>query len=190
MNNQSTMMTGDVASVEFTVSPALMSDASSLAQGILTRAMEYCAQKMGLEGPPTEAVRQVLPQREGPAIGYLRYSIAVCTAEQLGKLDEDARAAYLYEYEATPEDVVFAEADLLSPIHLIVRVARKSSALCSLVAALERTMAQVYAETIGPHTLQQLLDVQIVDDNEVEKQAGYAGLLRSVYHQPMLIWKR
>jgi hypothetical protein len=190
MNSQSSTIAGELAGVEFAPSPAPMSDASRLAQGILDRAIEICTQKMGLENQSVEIAREALQQCEGPAVGYLRYGIAVCTAEQLGSLDEDVQAVYLYEYEATPEDVVFAEASTISPIHLIVWVARKSSALRSLVAALERSVARAYAETIGPHTLRHLLDVQVVDDDEVEKQAGYAGLLRSVYHQPMLIWKR
>jgi hypothetical protein len=166
----------------------LLPDAASTADIVLNQAMEYCAQKMGL-GAAWLAVEQ-LREGDGTACSYCRYSTAKQMAEALGSLDENIRAVYVYEYDATPEDLCFGEAVSTSPIHLIVWVERKTSALGSLVEALDHALAKSYAALVGKSQLSHMVDVQTVDDADVENRTGYGALLSSFQNRPLKIWGR
>jgi hypothetical protein len=163
-------------------------DAASTADIVLNQAMEYCAQKMGLEAAWLAGDR--LKQGDGTACSYCRYSTAKQMAEALGSLDENVKAVYLYDYDATPEDLCFGEAVHASPIHLIVCVERKTSALESLVDALDHALVQSYAAMMGKSRLAHILDVQMVDDADVENRTGYGALLSSFYNPPLKVWER
>jgi hypothetical protein len=166
----------------------LLPDAASTADIVLNQAMEFCAQKMGL-GAAWLAVEQ-LKEGDGAACSYCRYSMAKQMAGALGSLDEKIRAVYVYEYDATPEDVCFGKAVRTSPIHLIVWVERKTSALESLAEALDHALAVSYAALVGKSQLSHILDVQMVDDADVENRTGYGALLSSFQNQPLKIWGR
>jgi hypothetical protein len=73
---------------------------------------------------------------------------------------------------------------------LIVWAKRKTSALDSLVEALNRALVQRYAELIGPSQLAHLLDVQIVNDADVKNRVGYGALLSSLRNRPIKVWER
>ncbi len=163
-------------------------DADSTAEITLAQALEFCAQKMGLTG--RQAVVESLQQGDGNACNYCHYSIAKQVAESLGALDENVKAVYVADYDATPEDLCFGAGTRTSPIHLIVWVKRKTNALESLVEALDRAMAKRYANVIGPRQLAHLLDVQTVDDDDVKNHVGYGALLSSLYNRPIQIWER
>jgi hypothetical protein len=153
-------------------------DVAGTAQVILTQAMEYCAQKMRLDN--LQVVIDRFRAGDGQVYGYCHYSIAKQVTESLGALDENIKAAYVYDYDATPEDVIFGEAGRVLPIHLLVWVERKTAALKAVVETLDRALAQRYAEMIGGHQSTYLLDVQIVDDADVEMRIGYGALLSSL----------
>ena len=177
-----------VADVETKTPPLRLPDAASTADIVLNQAMEYCARKMGLEAAWL-AVEQ-LKQGDGTACSYCRYSTAKQMAEAMGLLDENVRAVYVYDYDATPEDLCFGEAVHVSPIHLILWVERKTSALNSLVDALDHALAQSYAAMIDRSQLAHILDVQMVDDADVENRTGYGALLSSFYNRPLKVWER
>ena len=190
MSGKPSGLDSDVKGIQFAMPPLQMSDAASIAREIMAGAADFCARKVGLQDRSPDAIVEAARLRGNGACEYLRHGIAVHLAEQLGLLDDGIRAVYLYEYEATSEDVTIDGAAPRLPVHLIVWVSHKTGALHSLVAALERALAATYAEMIGPDTLRHLLDVQIVDDAEVERQTGYGGLLQSVHQPPMRIWSR
>ena len=75
-------------------------------------------------------------------------------------------------------------------IHLIVWAQRKTGALNSLVAALDRALVQSYADLIGMRQLTHLLDVQVIDDADVENRVGYGAMLSSIHHRPIQVWER
>jgi hypothetical protein len=77
-----------------------------------------------------------------------------------------------------------------SLIHLIAWAERKTSALDSLVEALDRALVQHYADLIGQHQLAHLLDVQVIDDADVKNRVGYGAMLSSLYQKPIQVWKR
>jgi len=165
-----------------------LADAASTAEIALAGALAFCAQKMRLAG--SQAAVYCLQQGNCNAHKYCHYSIAKHMAESLGAWDENVKAVYIVDYDATPEDLCFGEGTLTSPVHLIAWVERKTSALDSLVEALDRALVQRYADVIGTHQLAHLLDVQVVDDADVKNRLGHGALLSSLYNRPIQVWER
>jgi len=163
-------------------------DAVSTAEVALAQAMEYCAQKMGLASA-REAVERV-KEGNAAACGYCHYSVARQVAEALGALDQNIQAAYVFDYDATPQDLCFGETVQATPIHLLVWTGRKTGALNSLVEALDGALAQQLFHLLGRGPRAHVLDVQIVDNTDVENRTGYGALLSSLYHRPIKVWER
>jgi hypothetical protein len=163
-------------------------DVAGTAQVVLIQAMEYCAQKMRLDS--SQAVIDRLRAGDGKACEYCHYSVAKQVAESLDALDDNIKAAYIYDYDATPEDLCFGEAGRALPIHLLVWAQPKTAALNVLVDTWNRVLAQSYAEMLGGRQPAHVLDVQVVDDTAVEQRTGYGALLSSLHHRPIQVWKR
>jgi hypothetical protein len=163
-------------------------DIAGTAQVVLTQAVEYCAQKMRLDS--SQAVLDRLRASNGQACEYYHYSVAKQVAESLGALDDNIKATYIYDYDATPEDLCFGEAGRALLIHLLVWAERKTASLKVLAEMWDRALAQGYAEMIGGCQPAHLLDVQMVDDVEVENRLGHGALLFSLHHRPVQIWRR
>ena len=163
-------------------------DVSRTAGEILVQAKEYCAEKMQLDSPQTVLAR--LRSGEGKACEYCHYSVAKQAAAAMGTLDANIQAAYVYDYDATPEDLCFGAAGRGLPIHLLVWAERKTAALSALAETLGRALAHQYAVMIGVPQPAHLLDVQVVDDADVDKRLGHAALLSSLYHRPIEVWRR
>jgi hypothetical protein len=108
----------------------------------------------------------------------------------LGALDEDVKAAYVDEYDVTPEDAFFGEAARATVIYLIVWVQRKTGALKSLVPALDRALVQCYADQIGTPRLAHLLEVQVIDDADARNPVGYGAWLFSNHFPLTEVWRR
>jgi hypothetical protein len=171
------------------LAPSLhMPDASSTAAIILSQAMEYCAHKMGLKS--TQAAIDHVKQGDTMACSYCHYSAAQQVADALGMLDNNVQAAYLFEYDATPEDVCLGEAAGIIPLHLLVWVNRKTDALSALVESLDRAMAQSLAGMLGTSLDAYVLDVQVVDDSDVKNRTAYGALLSSLFQRPIKVWDR
>lgn len=168
--------------------PLRLPDATSTAEVVLAQAMEFCAQKMGL-GNAEDAIGR-LKQGDSAACRYCNYSVAKQVGGALGALDENVKAVYVCDYDATPEDLCFNEAPQASPVHMIVWTERKTSALNSLIAALDRALAQNYASLMGLDKVGYMLDVQLVDDADIQNRTGCGALLSSLYHRPIQIWER
>jgi hypothetical protein len=143
---------------------------------------------LGLPGP--QASLEQVRQGNRKALEYCHYRLAQQVAEALGALDDNVRSVSLYEFEATPEDRAFGDRAEALPIHLLVRVDRKTSALSSLVAALDRALVKDYAEMVGPRRLAHVLDVQVIDDSDVDSHRAIAVLLYSLHNRPIQLWAR
>jgi hypothetical protein len=165
-----------------------MPDATSSMKDALHRALAYCGELLKV-GSPEEALEQV---RKGDKVAkdYCHYRLAQEVAATLGALDENVQSVSLFEFEATADDLVFGERAGSLPIHLIVLAERKTSALTSLVSALDHALVKDYAETVGPRRLRHVLDVQVIDNADVENQRGAAALLFSLHNRPMRLWQR
>jgi hypothetical protein len=163
-------------------------DVAGTAQVVLTQAVEYCVQMMRLDS--SQAVTDLLMAGNGKACEYCYYSVAQRVAESLGILDENIKAAYIYDYDATPEDLCFGVAGRALPIHLLVWAERKTAALNVLAETWDRALAQGYAKVIGGRQPAHVLDLQVVDDTDVEERLGHGTLLFSLHHRPVQIWSR
>jgi hypothetical protein len=165
-----------------------VTEAASATEGLLDRALTYCAGKMHLDSPETALA--LLRKGNNMARWYAHHSLAEQVAAILGDLDDTVQSVYVFDFDATPEDLAFGEAAPPSPIHMIVRTRRKTEALYALIRALEGALIEEYASRVGPDRLQYMLDVQVIDDEDVEKRRGYAGLLRSLHNRPIQVWQR
>lgn len=157
-------------------------------KGALARALDYGARKLNLEN--SEACLETLRQGDPRAQEYCHYRLAQQVAESMGALDDNVRSVSLYSFEATPADLAFGERLENLPIHILVWVDRKTSALASLVSALDQALVKDYAEMVGPRRLGHVLDVQVIDDSDVDSRRGVAALLYSMYNRPIQIWAR
>lgn len=171
-----------------TAAPFRWPDATSTAELVLDEALTFCARKAGLKD--AQAVVERLRQGDSQVCHYCRYGLAKKLAESIGRLDDNIKAVYTLEYDATPEDRCFRNEACTSLIHLIVWVARKTDALTALVGALDRALVELYADLIDEAQLTHLLDVQVVDDADVEERVGYGALLSSIHNRPIRVWER
>ena len=188
MAEVSSMTQTEVVDVKFTVPPLQLSDAANMAEATLAKALEVCAQKMGFDSH--QAVVGHLRQGDSTTCSYYYYNLAKQAAEFLGALDENVKAVYICDYDATPEDLCFGEVTPAPLVHLVVWARRKTGALNSLVAALDRALVQSYADLIGMCQLMHVLDVQVIDDADVENRVGYGAMLSSIHQRPIQVWER
>ena len=156
---------------------------------MLSEAMQFCAQKIQVDN--LDAVADLLRRNDRAACEYCLYGIAKGVATFLGTMDEQVKAVYVLDYDATPEDLCFGTLNQGTPlVHLIVWTERKTAALSSLVAALDRALAQAYTDLVGGPHVEVLLDAQMIDDADIENRAGYGALLQAIHHRPIQIWER
>ncbi len=188
MTKISSRIQTEMESVTFTPSLPAVSDVVSMAETALTKALESLARKMGLKSP--QAVADRLRQHDHSVWSDFHYDLASQVAEQLGALDEDVKAAYVDEYDVTPEDSFFGEAARATVIYLIVWVQHKTDALKSLAAALDRALVQSYVDQIGSPRLAHLLEVQVIDDADARNPVGYGAWLSSDYFPLTEVWRR
>ena len=163
-------------------------DAAGAAQGLLDRALFYCAEKMHLHS--AETALDLLREGNYMARWYAHHSLAEQVAEVLAGMDDTVQSVFVCDIDATPEDLAFGEPAPTSPIHMIVRTQCKTQALYALIGAVQDALVEEYASRVGPGQLEYLLDVQVIDGEDVEKRRGYAGLLRSLHNRPIQVWHR
>lgn len=188
MSKVSTVQQTRVTSVGDVAAPFQFPDTASTAEVVLNEGLAFCARKMGLDDAG-EVVRR-LQQGDSSACQYCRYGLAKKVAECIGNLDDNIKSVYVLDYDATPHDLCFGQEKQRSPIHLIVWAERKTDALASLVAALDRALVKRYAALISAPDLARMLDVQVVDDQDVQDCIGYGALLSSTHNRPIRVWER
>jgi hypothetical protein len=167
--------------VEFT-----LPDAASAAATTIEAAFEYAAAKLHLED--VETVASMLRAGRADARGYFDYALARELAEHIGALDDEVQGVYLYDPEATTDDIVFAEFPV-TLVHLVIWARRKTGALASLLDGLDRAITAEFANRIG-NKQTSLLDFQVVDDAEVNSRTGFGAMLAWVHNRPLMVWKR
>ena len=171
-----------------TRTPFRWPDATSTAELVLEEGLTFCARKAGLRD--AQEVVDHLRQGDSSVCHYCRYGLAKKVAESIGRLDDNVKAVYTVDYDATPEDRCFGNKAATSLIHLIIWAERKTVALDALVRALDRALVQAFGEMIDAPELAHLLDVQVVDDADVEARVGYGALLSSIHNRPIRVWER
>jgi len=157
------------------------------AETAVNAALEFAAQKLG---KPVNTVVARLQEGDSAAASYWRYGLAKQMAECLANWDASVKAVYVVDYDATPEDLALGTATRPLMVHLIAWADRKTAALDSLVAALDRALVERVAQLMGMDRLAHMLDVQVVDDEDVEACRGYGAALTSLHNRPIRIWMR
>ncbi len=175
------IQTTDGRAIEFT-----LPDAASTAAGTIEAALEYTARKMHVED--VETVPSMLRAGRADARGYFEYALARELAEHIGALDSEVQGVYLYDPEATTDDIVFAEFPV-TLVHMVVWARRKTGALTSLLGGLDRAVTAEFANRVG-NKQTSLLDFQVVDDAEVNSRTGFGAMLAWVHNRPLMVWKR
>jgi len=170
------------SSIEFS-----LPDASTAAWNAIDGALEFCAANMKLK--ERDAALALLRCGGDEIRGYFEYGLARQLAEYLAALDTEVRAAYVYDTEATPEDLAFGQ---VAPtlVHVIILAQRKTSALNSLIVAVDRALTQRYADLMGKPGQAHLLDVQVVSEAEVNSRSGFGAMLTWLHHRPLMVWQR
>lgn len=174
------------------------------AENAMAWGLEFCAKKVGLDSP--EAAVYHLQQGDDVAHAYCCYGLAQQIAQSLGSWDENVKAVYTLDYDATPEGLHLVypldyQATPKGPyagewtqgaplLHLLVWTEHRTSTLDSLVADLDCALAQVYADATGTRGLTTLLDVQIIDEAYVEEQIDGGELCNWLYLRPTRLWRR
>jgi len=185
--HEATLSTRTRLDADFAPAAPQLADIGSTADMILKKAVYFCARKLGTDSP--ETAMECLHRHDSAAIGYLHYSMVSQLAEYLAALDDDIRAVYVYDFDATPDDVALGQAIFPALVHVIVWTGRRTSALNSLIAAAARALTEQYAAMIGLPELRHLLDVQVIDDTDVHQRRGYGSLLTSAQFRPVKVWE-
>ena len=163
---------------------------NAIVTDMMEDAIEFCAKKKGLKDrkQALEAIRR----GDCSICDYLCYSLAKGIAEYLGSVDDTVKTVYTYEPEyATSTDVAISSRSS-SGINLIVWVSRKSAALSSVIASVRSALAKEYKQIVCSEANAPCydVDVKVVDDDEVQRRAGYGALINSLYVRPIEIWQR
>ena len=173
---------------EVRVAPRGGADLSDVGANVLAEAMTFCARKLGIGA---DAVLERLRQGDREACAYCLYGVAVHVAAALGTMDDHVKAVYVLDHDATPEDLCFGTlGESLPVVHMIVWTARKTAALRALLAALDRALAQTYADCVARAEVHSLLDVQTIDDDDVARRRGHGALLYALHQRPVQVWER
>jgi hypothetical protein len=171
------------------VSAPRLPDAAAMAMNVFSEAMTFCARKTG--AADNAVVTALLKQNDKTTYAYCTYGMAKSVAASLAAMDDNVKSVYIYDCDATPQDACLGSFSQSVPlVHLIVWTERKTAALSAFIGVLDRALTQTYADLLGKHQVTSLLDVQVIDDDDVERRAGYAALLGSIHHRPMQIWAR
>lgn len=163
-------------------------DLAGISETVLNQAIDFCARRVRASN--SHAVIDRLRAGDDQVREYCNYSLAQQVAASLGALDENVKAAFVYDYDSPAEDFSFGEMDRAWPIHMIVWAKRKTAALNAVVETWDRALTQRYAEIVGGQRPAHMLDVQVVDSTDVVKRIGYGAMLSSLHHPPTEVWKR
>ena len=162
-------------------------DLNTAAEAILASALGFTAEKLAL--PDARSALVALRAGRPAARSYFEYGLARAAAQHLAALDDEVQGVYVYDDEATPEDVAFGAPGPLF-VHLIVWARRQTSALSALIAGLDRALVKAYAPLFDAPATAHLLDAQVVDDAAMDQGSGYGALFSTLHHRPLRVWSR
>lgn len=175
-------------SVGFPKPMLVFHDLESLAEEILTQALECCAGEMRVDS--SSDVVERLRRGDDVAFSYLYGSLMLEIAQQLGVLDGAIKGVYFDEYDVSPEDLHFGESARTTIISLIVWVQHKDYDLALLVKALDQALVRSYGSLIGTPWPRHLLEAHIVDDGDMKNRFDRESASWPCGFPLTEIWKR
>jgi hypothetical protein len=172
----------------YVLAPMHLPNAASAAQGMLDKALAYCAAQMRLSSP--EEALESLRRGDRVTRWYCHHSLGGQAAEILGDLDDTVQQVLVFDLESPPEDLISGEPVPTLPVHLVIQVRRKTETLRALIQGLEHALVKEYAGAVGHGKEDRLLEVQVIDADDIEKRRGYSRLLGSLLECPVQVWQR
>jgi hypothetical protein len=163
-------------------------DTVSMVESVLNKALKASAKKMALHD--IKALIACIKEGDPVACSYCHYNIAKELGEVLGRIDNNIRAVYAYDYADNLSGENCSDHALpFSLIHMIIWAGRKTKALKALIEAIDRALVQQHRRLFGLIDLEHVLDIQVIDDEDVKARTGYAALLKSIYQPPIEVWR-
>jgi hypothetical protein len=162
---------GAIADLGRSVPAAQVPDAFAVATSAWTRALESCADSIGLQGSQA-AADQV---RDGNALARMHccHGLAEQVAASLRASYKSVQAVYAPYCDTCPQDFCVDKGAHNTPlVHLLIWTQRKSPALNAGTAALGNALANVGQDVIGIRELPSLLEAQLIDNTDLEKLFG------------------
>jgi len=157
---------------------------------MVEKALSFCESMTGVRGRGRLATALRL---ESPRVhDYFRHSLAQQVAGYLAQLDDSIVGVYTHSYGDAEEEGEDRSCGVATNINLILHVRRKTAALSSAIASLDRALLEQYRALVAPNgdKMSSLLDVQVVDDRDVEDGVGFGAVLRASYSKPVRLWAR
>lgn len=166
---------------------------NNTASQLLDEAMLVTARRK-FEGD-LQTTQNALKQGECDVCRFLSGILVTRIGDYLSSLDKTIKVIFKYE----PEHVNIrrlASGSIHSTaragINLVARVERKSAALLTLVATLEKTLSearrQLGCRNATPECF--ILDIQLVDEEDIQENRGLAMMVNSMYVRSMPVWRR
>jgi hypothetical protein len=188
MSNQVSNLDTDRASLGLSVLTAPLPNADAVAQEFIEHALGYCCDRMqwGDGGISADRVRT-----DPSALSFFRYGLAEQISRYVGSMDETVKAVFYYDEDTTTDgDLSDLCSSAACQVHLIAWVSRKTDALQALAAALNRALAATCASAFDAFPSQHLLDLQLADDNDIQRRVGYGAVVTSLHRGALKMWQR
>ena len=162
-----------------------LAEPTGVAEALVGEALSRCAEQMGLE----DAAAVMDRLRRGDPVAHQAYEqeLARHVAEYLSYLDSDIQAVYRYECACGGHRDGQHPPEMRPTVHLVVLTRRRTAALISVLAALDRALTQSLADGCGLNDAAPVLNVFVIDDDELRHREGYAGLLFPPHLEPVSI---
>ncbi len=116
--------------------------------------------------------------------------LACHVAEYLSQLDPAIKAVYRYPCACGGGPGSEGEIEWRPAIHLVVLTERRTAALISVLAALDRALSQALVDRCHTPQATHVLNVHVIDDADLRDQGRYAALFFPPRLQPVPIWRR
>ncbi len=101
-----------------------VSEISSAVDAAIETALRYAQEKAGVGD--LNLVMKKLQGGDVTAWQYFNYCLAQQVSEYLGACDSHVQATYTFDYDATPEDVIFSDQVRDRLIHILIWVSRRT----------------------------------------------------------------
>jgi hypothetical protein len=160
-----------IVGLERTVPGAQTRDTLGVARRAWTRALESCAERVGLTGARAAAGEV----SNGNAIARMHccHTLAEEVAASLRASQQEIQGIYAPYCDSCPQDFCVDKGAHRTPlVHLLIWTQQKSPALNARTAALGNALAQVAEEWVGARDVPSLLETNQISSDDLETLFG------------------
>ncbi|MBN1314641.1 MAG: hypothetical protein JXA42_04215 [Anaerolineales bacterium] len=159
---------------------------------MMQESITSCAKKAGLDDK--KQVVEALRKGNCCVCEHLRNELAQGMAEYLGSMDDSIKAIYSFdpEYATSMEEPLPGRPNLSPGFSLIARVNRENGSLSDIVDQMKTSLKEEHRLLSCPkaNALCTELNLNIANDDDVQKRTGYGALINSPYVRPIELWSR